>query len=90
MDHSASVYRSVKNKFQNVFTRRISLMKNDMINLILFKQVFLKRCNFNKYNNISILDNIFQLIQQPKFFASWYLFRREKKYFIPFHPRGSP
>ena len=89
MDHSASVYRSVKNKFQNVFTRRISLMKNDMINLILFKQVFLKRCNFNKYYNISILDNIFQLIQQPKFFASWYLFRREKKYFIPFHSRGS-
>ena len=90
MDHSASVYRSVKNKFQNVFTRRISLMKNDMINLILFKQVFLKRCNFNKYYNISILDNIFQLIQQPKFFASWYLFRREKKHFIPFHPRESP
>ena len=90
MDHSTSVYRSVKNKFQNVFTRRISLMKNDMINLILFKQVFLKRCNINKYNNISILANVFQLIQQPKFFASWYLFRREKKYFIPFHPRGSP
>ena len=63
MDHSASVYRSVKNKFQNVFTRRISLMKNDMINLILFKQVFLKRCNFNKYNNISILDNVIQLNQ---------------------------
>ena len=90
MDHSASVYRSVKNKFQNVFTRRISLMKNDIMIQILFMHVFLKRCNLNEYNNISILDNIFQLIQQPKFFASWYLFRREKKYFIPFHPRESP
>ena len=38
-------------------------MKNDMINQILFKQVFLKRCNFNKYNNISILDNVIQLNQ---------------------------
>ena len=90
MDHSASVYRSVKNKFQNVFTRRISLMKNDMINLILFKQVFLNRYKLYKYINISILANIFQIIQQSKFFASWYVFRREKKYFIPFHPRGSP
>ena len=61
-----------------------------MINQILLKQVFLKHCDINKYNNISILANVFQLIQQPKFFASWYLFRREKKYFIPFHPRGSP
>ena len=62
-------------------------MKNDMINQILLKQVFLKRCDINKYNNISILANVFQLKQQSKIFASWYVFRREKKYFIPFHPR---
>ena len=90
MDHSASVYRSVKNKFKNVFTRRISLMKNDMINQILLKQVFLKRCEINKYNNINILANVFQMKQQSKTFVSWYVFRREKKYFIPFHPRGNP
>ncbi len=90
MDHSASVYRSVKNKFQNVFTRRISLIKTDMINQILFKHVFLKRSKNNKCINISILANVFQLKQQSKIFASWYVFRREKKYFIPFHPRGSP
>jgi len=65
-------------------------MKNDIMIQILFMHVFLKRCNFNKYNNINILANVFQMKQQSKTFVSWYVFRREKKYFIPFHPRGSP
>ncbi len=45
-------------------------MKNDMINQILFKQVFLNRYKLYNYINISILANIFQIIQQSKFFAS--------------------
>jgi len=61
-----------------------------MINQILFKQVFLNLYKLDKYINISILANIFQINHLSNIFVFWYLFRREKKYFIPFHPRGSP
>ena len=61
-----------------------------MINQILFKQLILNRYKIEKYFIISILGNIFQIKQQSKFLVFWYLFRREKKYFLPFHPRGSP